>query len=194
MNIKDHLSNAFSLTLSHIVPLVLMTLVMTILGVVTLGILFPVMLAGYSYALLLLVREGRPPTVGDLFSHMKLFFPLLIFGVISFIVLFIGYMLLLLPGILLTLALIFSCLYLLFFMTDKDMGIIDAIRASYDMAVSGEISEHVVVVILYIIFTIVGSSVILLTLLTQPFATLFIASVFDERLKSVDSVEPELDV
>jgi hypothetical protein len=181
MDIKLHIVRAWDLTLKFIVPLILMTLVMLIVGVITLGILAPVTLAGYMQSILLMIREGREPKIQDLFSEMKLFLPLLVFGVVVTLAIFIGFMLLFIPGLLIAVAVAFSCLYVIPLMTDKRMGLIDAIKGSYAMAVKDNISDHIVVAILFYGISGIGGSFILGFLFTQPLATTFLMSVYNEK-------------
>ncbi|KPK24423.1 MAG: hypothetical protein AMK69_16165 [Nitrospira bacterium SG8_3] len=184
MDFKKHIVRAWELTLQFIVSLVLMTLVMSAVAVVTLGILAPVMMAGYMQSILLMVREGREPRIQDLFSEMRLFFPLLGFGLVTFIAVVIGFMLLVIPGFLLIMAISFSCLYVLPLMTDKKLGLVEAIKESYSMAVRDNIPEHIVVAILFLAISGIGSSFLIGFLFTQPLATVFLLSVYDERTSS----------
>ena len=181
MDFKRHLEAAWSLTLGHLVPLVFMTLVMFAVSFLTLGILAPVAMAGYTQAILLLVREGREPRLPDIFSRMNLFLPLLAFGLVVFVAIVVGTLMLVLPGILVALAVSFFCLYMLPLMTDRRMGLVDAVKESARMAMGGAVMDHVVVVILFLGVTAVGGSVFIGSLFTQPFATLFIMSVYLER-------------
>lgn len=181
MDIKKHIVIAWDLTLKFIVPLILMTLVMLIVAAITLGILAPVTFAGYMQSILLMIREGREPKIQDLFSEMKLFLPLLIFGIVITLAIFIGFMFFFVPGLIITVAVAFSCLYVIPLMTDKRMGLIDAIKESYAMAVKNGISDHIVVAILFYGISGVVSWSILGFLFTQPLATTFLMSVYDER-------------
>ena len=181
MDFKKHIVKSWNLTLQHIVPLVLMTLVMAAIAVVTLGILAPVLMAGYMQALLLMVREGREPKIQDLFSEMRLFFPLLLFGVAVFFGMLIGFMFFVIPGFLVILAVSFCCLYMLPLMTDKKMGLVDAFKQSYHMAVKENPAEHAVVAILFLAISSIGGSVLIGFLFTQPLATTFLLSVYDEK-------------
>jgi hypothetical protein len=63
LKIRDHLKNAWELTLEFIAPLIVVTLVMFAVWFGTLGILAPVTMAGYIHSLLRLTREGRDPRV-----------------------------------------------------------------------------------------------------------------------------------
>ncbi len=184
MDFKKHIVKAWELTLQFIVSLVLTTLVMSAVAVVTLGILAPVMMAGYMQSVLLMIREGREPKIQDLFSEMRLFFPLLAFGLVSFIAVAIGFMLLVIPGFLVIMAISFSCLYMLPLMTDKKLGLVEAIKESYAMAVRDNLAEHLVVAILFLAISGIGSSFLIGFLFTQPLATVFLLSVYDEKTSS----------
>jgi len=59
MDFKKHIVRAWELTWQFIVSLVLMTLVMSGVAVITLGVLAPVTMAGYMQSILLMIREGR---------------------------------------------------------------------------------------------------------------------------------------
>lgn len=190
MDFKKHLENAWNLMLKNLVPLILMTLVMTALSVVTFGILASVMLAGYYQAILLMLRNGRTPTIQDLFSEMRLFLPLLVFSIVVFFAMMIGFMLFVIPGIAVVCLLAFGCLYMLPLMTDQKMGLVDAVKKSWQMATQGNVADHVVVVILYIGLMAIGGSVFIGFLVTQPFATIFILSVFEERTGGALSQAP----
>ncbi len=181
MNFNNLFKTSWNLTLSHIVPLIILTLVMFGICFLSLGLLAPPMMAGYTHSLLRLIREKREPKVNDLFSQMRLFLPLLGFGIAAFVLIGIGYLLLFLPGLVLTLALAFCCIYMLPLMVDKDMKLFDALKESYSMATSGEIMDHLVLVILYFGIMAIGSSVFIGALFTLPFSTLLLLQVYEEK-------------
>lgn len=185
MDFKKHLEIAWKLTLRFIAPVILMTLVMFALSFVTLGILAPVMMAGYMQSILLMIREEREPKIQDIFSHMHLFFPLLGFGIVAFIALLISSMLFVVPGIIVALAMTYSCLYMLPLMTDREMGLIEAVKESYLMASQGAVSDHIVVMIIFLFISAIGSSVFIGWLFTQPMATIFLLSVYEEKMSPV---------
>jgi hypothetical protein len=184
MDFKKHLETSWNLTLRFIAPLILMTLLMFLVSFLTVGILAPVTMAGYVHAILLLVRDGREPKLQDVFSQMQLFWPLLGFGIVVFAAVVLGFMLLVLPGILVILALSFGCLFMLPLMTDKGLGLIEAVKESWVMSTSGVILDHIVVVILFVGITAIGSSVFIGSLFTQPLATIFLILVYEERIGS----------
>jgi hypothetical protein len=186
MDFKKHFETAWNLTLKSIVPLILMTLAFFVVSVLTLGILAPFAMAGYMQSILLLIREGREPKVQDIFSEMRLFWPLLAFSIVIFLAVVIGMTLLILPGILVIAAVAFSCLYVIPLMTDKKLGLIEAIRRSYALSVQDSIIDQIVVVILYIGISAIGSSVFIGWLFTQPLATLLLLSVYNDKTKPED--------
>jgi uncharacterized membrane protein len=184
MDFKRHIETAWNLTLGNVVSLILMTLVMVAVSSLTLGILAPVTMAGYIQSLLQLMRSGREPKVQDLFSQMNLLLPLLGFGVAVFVVAAIGFMLLFLPGIFVVVAVTFCCIYMMPLMTDKKMGIVDAVKESYAMARNGELVDHVVVVIIFMAISMIGGTVFIGVLFTQPLATLFMLSTYEEKINA----------
>jgi hypothetical protein len=185
MDFKHHIETAWNLTLAKIVSLILITLVMVAVSSLTLGILAPVTMAGYTQSLLLLIRHNREPKVQDLFSHMGLFLPLLGFGIVVLIATLIGFALFFLPGLIIIAAVAFFCIYMLPLMTDKKMGLIDAVKESFDMARNGELVDHVVIVIIYTAITMIGGTVFIGVLFTQPLATLFLLSTYEEKISSI---------
>jgi hypothetical protein len=190
MDFKNHILLAWNMTLKHIVSLIIITLVMLGTSIISLGILAPVTMAGYMQSILTLIRNGREPKIQDLFSQMRLFLPLFVFSILAFLAITIGFMLFLLPGLLIALAISFCCIYMIPLMTDGNLGIIDAIKQSYRMATTGPIADNVVVVIIFWIITMIGSSVFIGFLFTQPLATLFLMSVYEEKLNlSVDTLQ-----
>jgi len=187
MDFKRHIETAWNLTLGNIVALIIITLVMVAVSSLTLGIMAPVVMAGYTQSLLQLVRNGREPRVQDLFSHMNLFLPLLGFGFAVFLAASIGFTLLFIPGIVVIVAVSFCCIYMLPLMTDKGLGLMDAIKESYAMARNGELIDHVVVVIITLAISLIGGTVFIGVLFTQPLATLFLLSTYEERMDSAQS-------
>lgn len=181
MDFKQHIERAWELTIANIVALVLLTLVMVAVSSVTFGILGPVTLAGYTQSLLLLIRHGREPKVQDLFGHMRLFFPLLGFALAVLVAVTVGFLLLLLPGFLVLAAVTFACLYMLPLMTDQRLGLVAAVGESWRLARQGDLVDHVVVVIIVMAITAIGGTVYVGVLFTQPLATLFVLSTYEEK-------------
>jgi hypothetical protein len=196
LDFKKHLETAWNTTLQHIVILILMTLVTLGVGFVTLGILLPAVMAGYTQATIQLVREGKEPTINDLFSQMRILLPLCGFAVMMIIAVVVGLLMFVLPALAVVLAVCFGCLYMVPLMTDKKMGLFDAVKSSWRMALDGRVEDHIVTVILFIGLMAIGGSIFFGTLLTMPFAMVFLASVYQEKAERVPFVvsqQPEPD-
>ncbi len=189
MNFKYHLETAWNMTLKFIAPLIFITLVMFLLWFFTIGILAPVTMAGYMHSILLMLRDGREPKIQDLFTQMKLFLPLLGFSILVFIATVIGFMLLVLPGIVISLVISFCCLYMLPLMTDKELGLFEAVKESYTMTTQGVFTDQIVVLILFLGISAAGSAVFIGSLFTQPLATIFLLSVYEEKIKQPPQIK-----
>ena len=181
MDFKEHFERAWQSLMGNFAPVLVNTLVMIVVSVISLGLLAPVVSAGYMQSLLLTLRENRKPDVKDLFAHMDLFFPLLGFTALFVILVCIGLLLLILPGIAVMLAGTFFLVYMLPLMTDRKMGLIEAIKESSRMALEDPVGEHIAVVAVLLILNSIGSSVVLGVLLTHPYACFFILSVYEVK-------------
>jgi hypothetical protein len=190
MDFKYHLETAWSLTLKHIASLIFLTLAAVAVSVVSLGVLAPVVMAGYMQAILLLVRDGREPVVQDVFSQMGLFLPLFVFGILLTVAVLVGFLLLFLPGVLVMVGASYCCLYMLPLMTDRKVGLVDAVKESFAMVTKDKISDHVIVFLLFAGISAVGSTVLLGSLFTHPLATVFLMSVFHSLSGEQAAAEP----
>jgi hypothetical protein len=180
MDFKRHFERTWKITIEFIAPLILMTVVMSLACLVTFGILTPVLMAGYLQSILLMLREKRKPEIRDLFSQMALFFPLLGFGIVILFAVIIGFILLVVPGILVALFASFFCLYMLPLMTDRGLSLTEAVKESYRMTAKGQIGDQLVVFVLFIGISALGGSVFIAWLFTQPLASVFLMSVYDD--------------
>jgi uncharacterized membrane protein len=182
MDFKDLIVKSWQNTLNHIGPLLLITFVQLVLIIVTLGILAPVTTAGYVNSLMQVVRDDRKPEVGDLFSQMRLFLPLFVLSIIAALAAFIGFALLVLPGFAVLAFIAFAAFYLLPCMVDQKLGLFDALKASWQAALKEPVSEHIVVVIIYVAIMSLGSSLWFAFLITQPMATFIMIEAYNKRV------------
>lgn len=190
MDFKEHLAIAWAQTLKYIVPVLLLTLVQLIVVAISFGIMAPVTTAGYMQSLLLALREGREPKIGDLFSEMHLFLPLFVFGVLAMIITGFGFLLLIVPGFFIGGFIVFATIYMLPLMTDKKMRLFEAIKKSWSLAITNPLTDQFVLIALYLIMISVGGSIPLALLFTQPLATFFALSVYQERLQQHSNPQP----
>lgn len=183
MDFGYHMERAWQVFARFLPSVLLLTLAFIGISIITFGIMAPVCMAGYMQSLLLALREGRRPEVRDLFSQMRLFLPLLAFGILVTLVLLAAFSLLILPGLLAMVAVSFVCLYMIPLLTDRNMGLIDALTESWRMAMQKPLVEQFAVVAVYVVLTSIGNSTGLGALFTQPFATLFVLSVYEVKLR-----------
>ncbi len=188
MDLQSHLERGWKNFIGFIGPALLITFVQIVVTIFSLGILAPVTSAGYVQSLLLAQREGRTPEVKDLFSYMSLFLPLLLFGFVAFVVVIIGFTLLVLPGFAVMIFLAFACLYLLPLMTDEKMGLLEALKESWNMAVMDPLGDHIIITIVYVAIISIGGSLPFVILLAQPLAIFILLSFYQERRKLAKSV------
>jgi membrane-anchored glycerophosphoryl diester phosphodiesterase (GDPDase) len=139
-----------------------------------------------------MVRDGREPKVQDVFSHMRLFFPLVLFGVLVLLATLIGFSLLIIPGMAIVLAVAYCCLYMLPLMTDKGFGLFDAVKESYSITTKGSWIDNLAVFIIFIGVLAIGSAAFIGILFTQPFVTIFLMSVYEVKTgKEEEGIESE---
>jgi len=187
MDFKNLVVTSWQNTLNHIGPILLVTFVQMLLIIFTLGILAPVTTAGYVQSLLQVVREGRPPEIKDLFSQMRLFFPLLLFFLLFTVVAIIGFTMLFLPGFLVIGFVAFAAFYLIPLMTDKRLGLFEALKESWDMAMEKPVSDHIIVAIIYVAIMSLGSSLPFAFLITQPLATFILVGAYQEKIAFIEA-------
>jgi uncharacterized membrane protein len=149
-------------------------------SVVSFGILTPVLLAGYTNAILDMVRIGREPAPRDLFSHLRLFFPLLLFTLVLVVVVTIGFFLLVLPGLVIIFAATFYLIYMVPLMVDKNRGLMDAFKESISLVRHTRFFDHLVLVVLYLMVQSLGGSTLLGTVITIPISTIFLMIAYDQ--------------
>ncbi len=180
MDIKYHIETAWRHCIGNIVPLIILTLLLAAVSIISFGILAPVAFAGYTHSLFQLLQYNREPKAGDIFSQLRLFIPLCIFGVLFFIITLIGFTLFIIPGIVFTLIIGYTCFYMIPIMVDKEFGLLDAIKKSISIVTRSNVSDHIIVFIIFIALTSIGGSSIIGFLFLQPFTTLFYLSVYEQ--------------
>ena len=196
MDFKHHIEFAWNKTWEHIVPLILMTLVLLVASALSLGILAPVAMAGYMHSILRMVREGREPKLQDFLDQRHLWLPLLGFAVVAAIAVMVAFAFFILPGFAVLFGIFFCCLYMLLLMTDRNLPLMDAVKASFAMSTQDPLGENVIVVLLFLGVSAIGGSVLIGvgSLFTQPLATIFLVSVYEEKISqmgdSIDTPKP----
>ena len=181
MKIKYHIETAWEHCIGHVKSLVILTLAVAAVSFISIGILAPTAFAGYTYSLFQLLKYNRPPKAMDVFSQLRLFVPLLTFSCLVFIITFIGFNLLVIPGIVFSLIIGYICLYMIPVMVDLDYGLMDALKKSISILTHANFTDHTIVFIIFFILTTIGGFSLIGFLFLQPFATLFLLSVYDSE-------------
>lgn len=183
MDIKYHMETAWKHCINNVVSLIITTLAVAGVSILTLGIMAPVALAGYTDSLYKLIKYNREPQPADVFSQLKLFLPLFTFGLLVFIITMTGFTLFIIPGFLFIILIGYTCLYMIPVMVDYKFGLIDSIKKSISLVTRSHVTEHIIVFIIFSALTTIGGSSFIGFLFLQPFATLFALSVYDEIKK-----------
>lgn len=183
MDFKKHFETGWQNTLQFIGPVLLLTFVQIVAIIISFGILAPVTTAGYFKSLLLAAKEGRTPDIKDLFSEMSLFLPLLGFSIVVVIAIGIGFMFLIIPGFIVSLFVIFASLYLIPLMVDQRLGLIDAVKKSWEIAIREPIADQAIITIVYVAILSIGGSIPFAIIVAQPLATFIVLSVYQERVR-----------
>lgn len=168
MDFADLLQRAWRKFVDEIVTLVLFTLVGMLLCLTV--VLIPTVVAGFFRGILEYVREGITPDFGELWNFED-FLPTTLLLVVGGVGVTIGYMLLVIPGVILSV----WWLYALFFLVDYKMGFIEALGASKDAVSDSGFLNHLVVLLIASVLGAVGGSLYLGALFTTPFEILFLA-------------------
>lgn len=193
MDFKNLIVTSWQKMIENIGPILLITVVQLVLIIITFGILAPVTMAGYVHSLMRVVREDRPPVIGDLFSQMRLFLPLFVFSLLGLLAIVIGFTLLILPGFAVIAFIAFAAFYLIPYMIEENLGLIDALKASWNLAIKAPISDQFVVVIIYVAIMSLGSSLPFAFLVTQPMATFIMVNAYRERTGKRDERPAQSD-
>ena len=180
MDMKYHIETAWHICLDSLVSLVILTLALGAASVFSIGLLAPVCFAGYTHALNQLLIYGREPRAQDIFSQLRLLIPLLAFWILAGLFTAIGFTILVLPGIIFTIIISYTCLYMIPVMVDLEYGLFDAIKKSISMMTRTHVVDQIIVCMIFFALTTIGGSSFIGFLFLQPFATLFLLSVYKE--------------
>ena len=161
--------------MKDIVQLILFGLVGTVLCLTI--VLIPTVAGGWTRGFLAYVREGKRPEF-NLLWNFEGYLQLLLLMIVEFILLAIGYSLLVIPGVILTVL----WLYSLFFMVDRNLGFWDSMMGSarevWKDGFSSFINHFVILLIVGVLNTLGGCLWGLGTLVTMPFGMLLLSHVY----------------
>ncbi len=141
IDIGKTLTAAYNLYKDNITTLLLATLLGSIIGIFTLGILAGPMLAGLAMITLALIDKAQPkPDIGDIFKGFNFFVPALIYFIVYLVALMVGNFILgLIPLLSLFLPTLYGmalstfAMFTIFNVVDRKMDVVPAIQASVDI-------------------------------------------------------------
>jgi len=176
MDFGELLKTTWDMYMKGIVRLVLFTVLGAVLCMTV--VLIPAVMGGWTRGFLSYVREGKEPAFEELWNFDR-FWQILLVLLIGGTLIAIGYMLLIIPGLLLNVI----WMYALFFLIDRrEMGFWDAMTASKDMVTASGFANHFLILLIVAVLNSIGSAFSGLgTLLTAPFGFLLMALVYDRK-------------
>lgn len=169
MDFSGMLQEAWEKFVAEIVALVIFTLLGSLLCLTL--VLIPTVAGGWSRGILGYVRHGDMPSFEELWSFDD-YLPIALLLLLGGIGISIGTMLLFVPGVILSV----WWLYSLFFLVDRQMGVIEAFGASKAAVSESGFVNHLVVFGIVSVLGLLGGSLSGLgTFFTTPFAIILLA-------------------
>ncbi len=172
MDFARLLSETWKEFADEIVNLVLFTLLGVVLAFTI--VLIPSVIGGWSRGILHYVRERKAPAFDELWCFDG-YLDVLLFVVLGGLIISIGYTLLVIPGVILSV----WWLYTIFYIADQDLGFVDAMRASKDAVSESGFMDHLVIFLVVGLLSGLGGSLSGAgTLFTTPFCLILLAKVY----------------
>ncbi len=174
MDFAGLLKTAWERFISDIIQLVLFTLLGSVLCITI--VLIPTVMGGWCRGILRLTRDGTKPDFSELWNFDD-YLQIALLLLVQAVLIAIGYMLLVVPGAILST----WWLYSLFFLVDRDMGFLEALGASKDAVSEGGFLNHLVAMLIVAVLAALGSSLSGFgALFTTPFSLILLATIYRE--------------
>lgn len=185
LDIGETLQLAWTTFSNNAVPLIVGMLLVTVVGMVTLGIAIGPLMLGYCKMSLRAAR-GEQVAIGDVFEGFQRFVPGFVLFLLMGIAIGIGFVLLVLPGLVLG-ALFFFAPWVM--AADENVGPIDALKASVAI-VTRDPGGAIVFILVNMVVASAGSVVGFGTLLTGPIASAMTAHGYIRLPESGEARSP----
>ena len=187
MNFQAYLEDTYRIIKAEPVILVLGGLVVQLLTILSMGILAGPFLGGYFLLIIYFFRDNKKPSFNDIFAGLQQFGNLLPYFLVLLLI-FIGFMLLILPGLL------FATwwLYVLPLMVDKKISFSEAMRLSMNKVNETGFLMHFVFLLLISVIPIMLLNFLsamipflfVLKILLPPFQAGCLASLYLDKFGS----------
>lgn len=163
-------------------PLIIGALIVAALSIVTLGILAGPLTAGLYSMVVKRVRDGQRPEVGDVFGQMGRFWAFFAAALVLGILIGLA-SITVIGGILLATI----WLYVFPLMVDREMGLGEAMRTSYEMVRQAGFWEHLALVIVFAVIASLANGA--LAILAMPFLVAAVAAGYYLAADKADELE-----
>jgi len=173
MDIEKLLKDSWEKYIPEIVSLILFVFVGSILCITI--ILIPLVIAGMTEGFLRYAREGRKPELSDLWSRWDKFIAFLLLMIVAGALIMIGFMFLVIPGLLLCTLWMYSAFYII----DRDMGFWEAMETSRKTVMEAGLGENFVIFLIMGVLNSLGSALGGIgAILTAPYGLLLMANAY----------------
>ena len=182
LDIGKCFNDAIAVYKVNFLMLVVSALLFQVISLVTLLIFACPIYGGYCVMLLKAMRkEDKKIELNDMFSMLKRFWPLVGLFFLQGLAIFAGFMLLIIPGIILTTMWLYSYLV----MVDKNKNIMESLKDSWVIVKTKGFWMNLVLCIIYLTISGVTAQIPLvgwlINLLAIPFAILLIVSAYTQQ-------------
>ncbi len=178
MNFGDLLTDTGKKFINDIINLIVFFLVGIILSLTI--VLIPSVTAGFTREFLNYARHGKKPDFKELWNFSG-YLTMLLLLVAGGTLIVLGFMLLIVPGVILSVWWLYSC----FFIVEQNMGFWEAMCASKKAVSASGFINHFAIFLILIVLEILGSFAAGLgSIVTAPFGMLLLAQVYIEEIET----------
>ncbi len=179
MDIVKAFTDAWKIFVANFVTLLLATLAVMIIGTITLGLLYIPLMVGLQM-MFVKAKRGGAIQLNDVFAPVKRFFALFFGSLWIALLVIVGLILLVIPG----LCWMSWWMFALLFIFDKNLGIGEAMRASKDVVRKNNLWLHLFLLVLACVVSQIGFRIFGIgALLTMPLGMGALACAYAEEVK-----------
>jgi hypothetical protein len=175
MNYEKLVKKSVDFYAKNWVVLAVSTLVVFALGCLTLGLLFGPLFAGLGA--MFIKSKGKKPVFDDLFKFNGKFLAMAVMGLLIMILVSIGCVFLVLPGLLLATL----WMYAFYAMAFDGKGITDSMKTSWKIVMKKGLWQHLVILIAMGMLNSIGGAVAIGIFVTFPLTAGFLAMLYEEN-------------
>lgn len=176
MNYEKSVHKAIDIYKENWIILSVSTLVVFALGMLTLGLLFGPLVAGLGL-MFKKAKSGEKPSFDNLFQFIGKFIMMALMGILIGILIFLGSIILVLPGLLLATLWMYS----IFAMAFDNKGIIGAMKTSWNFVIKNGLWQNLIILLAIGILNCIGGAIVVGTLITIPLTFGFLTLIYDEN-------------